>query len=69
MHVERITEIAAGSPDGFEDAVKRGLDRATQTLRHVQGASVESMDVVLGDDNQITEYKVSLKVAFRLEDS
>lgn len=69
MHVERITEIAAGSPDGFEDAVKRGLDRATRTLRHVQGASVESMDVVLGDDNQIAEYKVNLKVTFRLEDS
>lgn len=69
MHVERITEIAAGSAKGFEDAIQTGMNRATQTLRHVQGASVESMDVIMGDDNNIAEYKVNLKVTFRLENS
>lgn len=69
MHVERITEIAAGSPKGFEEAIETAMKRATQTLRHVQGAWVESMEVEMGDDDKIAEYKVNLKVTFRLEDS
>jgi len=38
MSVARVTEISATSKKGFEDAVNRGIARATTTLRGVSGA-------------------------------
>jgi flavin-binding protein dodecin len=35
--VARVTEIIAGSPKGFEEAIKVGFARATKTLRGITG--------------------------------
>ena len=37
MTVASVTEISAVSPDGFEEAIREGIDRATSTLRGVAG--------------------------------
>ncbi|MPZ93866.1 MAG: hypothetical protein GEU96_02895, partial [Propionibacteriales bacterium] len=31
----RVTEIVGTSPDGVDQAVRNGLDRASRTLRHL----------------------------------
>lgn len=67
MSVARITEISAGSPTSFEDAIKVGVVRAAKTLRNVKGAWVKEQQVVVRDD-QITEFRVNLMVTFILED-
>jgi hypothetical protein len=41
MTVARVTEILSDSPDRFEDAIRRGVERANKTLRHVKGAWVK----------------------------
>jgi dodecin len=64
--VARVTEISASSPTSFEDAIKLGLERATQTLRNVESAWVKDQNVMLSD-GQITAYKVNLLVTFVLE--
>ena len=66
--VARVTEIIAGSPKSFDDAMKTGLARASKTLRHLKSAYVQSQHVKLDDQGQITEYRVQLKVAFRVDD-
>lgn len=66
MSVARVTEIIAGSPKSFEDAVKVGVKRATKTLKNVKGAWVKSQKVVV-DKNKIVEYRVNLEVTFILE--
>jgi len=38
VSVARITEISATSTESFDAAIKEGIQRATQTLRNVQGA-------------------------------
>lgn len=68
MSVARVTEISATSTNSFEDAVKEGIDRATATLRGVEGAWVKDMNVLIEDGN-ITGYKVNLAVTFLLENS
>ena len=65
--VARVTEISAASPDSFDDAVKVGIERATRTLKNVEGAWVKEMKVVVTGD-QITEYRVSMQVTFILDD-
>ena len=66
MAVARNTEISATSSVSFDDALKQGLARATQTLRGVKGAWIKSQEVRLEGD-QIAEYKVVMVVTFVLE--
>ena len=65
--VARVTEISAASPESFDDAVKIGIERATRTLKNVEGAWVKEMKVVVTGD-QVTEYRVSMQVTFILDD-
>ncbi|QIN78688.1 dodecin domain-containing protein [Rubrobacter marinus] len=68
MSVARVTEISATSQSSFEDAVKEGINRATSTLRGVEGAWVKDMNVLI-DNGSIVGYKVNLAITFLLEDS
>ena len=67
MTVASVTEISAVSEQGFEDAIRTGINRATSTLRGVEGAWVKDMNVLI-DDGNITGYKVNLAITFVLED-
>jgi dodecin len=67
MSVARVTEISASSSKGFEDAIRNGIQRANETLDHVQGAWVQDQEVVM-DDGAIKEYRVHMKVTFVLND-
>lgn len=66
MAVAKVVEITASSPTSFEDAVKNGIEKASETLRGIQGAwvSEEKVDVV---DGKVTEFRVTLRVTFLLE--
>ena len=68
MSVARVTEISATNPDGFEAAINEAVNRATSTLRNVEGAWVKDMNVLISDNN-IIGYKVNLAVTFVLEDA
>lgn len=65
--VARVSEISATSDASFEDAIKVGLARATQTLRGVKSAWVKEQEVQVGEDGSISGYKVNLLVTFVLE--
>ncbi len=64
--VARITEIIAGSPKGFEDAIKIGFARATKTLRGITGMRVIEFRVAV-ENSKIIEYRVRMEVIFVLE--
>jgi flavin-binding protein dodecin len=68
MTVASVTEISAASPEGFEAAIREGINRANKTLRNIQSAWVKDMNVLL-EDGQIRAYKVNLLVTFVLEDT
>ena len=68
MSVARVTEISAVSEEGFEDAIRQAIARATKTLRNVEGAWVKDKNVMIEDGN-IKGYKVNLEITFVLEDT
>jgi flavin-binding protein dodecin len=68
MTVASVTEISAASPEGFEAAIREGINRANKTLRNIQSAWVKDMNVLM-EDGQIRAYKVNLLVTFVLEDT
>jgi hypothetical protein len=65
--VARVTEISATNSESFEAAINEGVNRATSTLRGVEGAWVKDMNVMI-DNGSITGYKVNLAITFLLED-
>lgn len=67
MSVARVTEISATNPNSFEEAVNEGVNRATSTLRGVEGAWVKDQNVLI-ENGRIVGYQVNLAVTFILDD-
>ena len=68
MSISRVTEIKSSSPTSFEDAIRQGISRASQTLENIKSAWVQDQEVTVGDNGDIREYQVRLKVTFVLND-
>ena len=68
MSVVKVTEIGAGSPKSFEDAIAKGIKRANKTLKNVRGAWIKEQKVVVDEAGAITEFRVKMKVTFVLTD-
>jgi flavin-binding protein dodecin len=64
--VARVSEVIAGSPKGFDEAIKIAFERATKTLRNITGMRVIEFRVNCEKD-KITEYRVRMEVIFILE--
>lgn len=67
MTIAKVSEISSSSPKSFDDAVKRGVERASKTLDHVSGAWVNEMKVDV-ENGKVTNYRVNMKVTFVLRD-
>jgi len=68
MAVASISTITAASPESWQDAALRGLERARETLRGITGIKVIEEKAHV-EDGRITEYLVTLQVVFVLEGS
>ena len=64
--VARVTETSAKADTSFEDAIRLGVERASQTLRGVTAAWVKEQNVDI-EDGRTVAYKVGLLVTFVLE--
>lgn len=64
--VARVTEIVAGSPKSFDDAIQIGFSRAVKTLRGITGLRIMEQRVAI-EDAKIVEYRVRMEVIFVLE--
>lgn len=64
----RVTEIVGTSTESLQQAVRNGVHRAGETLRHLDWFEVTQMrgHIVDGD---VDHFQVTMKIGFRLEDS
>jgi flavin-binding protein dodecin len=67
-HTYRVTEIVGSSPESIDAAIKNGLARAAETLRHLDWFEVTEIRGHL-DGGSIDHIQVGMKVGFRLEGS
>ena len=68
MSVAKNIEITSTSTVGFEDAIKKGIERASKTIDNVRGAWIKDQKVNIAD-GKVTEYIVMMIVTFVLADS
>jgi flavin-binding protein dodecin len=67
MTVAKVSEITSTSPKSFEDAIERGIKRASKTLKNVTSAWIADQEVEI-QKGKVTEYRVRMRVTFVLED-
>jgi flavin-binding protein dodecin len=68
MSIAKNIEITSTSTVGFEDAIKKGIERASKTIDNVRGAWIKDQKVNI-ENGQVTEYLVMMIVTFVLADS
>jgi dodecin len=64
--VVRVIELVGVSSEGWSDAARQVVARASQTLRHIKGLDVVKSSAVV-KDGKIVEYHVNVKLAFVIE--
>ena len=63
-----VTEIVGTSPESVDQAIRNGIRRAAQTLRHLDWFEVTEIRGQLAE-GPVAHIQVGLKVGFRLEDA
>ena len=67
MSIARITEVISSSTISFDDAMKKGVERAARTLDNVNGAWILDQKVIV-EKGFIAEFQGSLIITFVLND-
>ncbi len=63
----KVIELVGSSPNSFSDAVRNAVKEAAKTIRGIQGVEVLNSNATVGDDGELTNYKVNCKIAFLVE--
>ena len=66
MSIAKVIEISAESGVSFEDAIRTGIEKASESVHNIKGAWVKEQKVKI-QDTQIVGYRVDLKVSFVLD--
>jgi flavin-binding protein dodecin len=66
MSVAKVIELTASSTESFEDAVRIGIEKSGESLRHVKGAWISEQKVDV-EDGKIVAYRVTLRITFVVE--
>lgn len=63
----RVTEIVGTSRESVQEAIRNGVRRASQTIRHLDWFEVTEIRGHIAD-GEVQHFQVGMKVGFRLED-
>ena len=65
-HTYRVTEVVGTSPDGVDQAIRNGIERAAATLHLLDWFEVTQVRGHI-EDGSVDHFQVSLKLGFRLD--
>ena len=65
-HVYKSVEITGTSQDGVDDAIRKAIAKASQTLRNLDWFEVVSIRGHLADQS-VEHVQVTLKIGFRID--
>ena len=67
-NIYKKIEITGSSENNIEEAVRRAIERASLTIRNMRWFEVTETRGTI-DNGSITEWQVTVKIGFTLEDS
>ena len=65
--VYKMIEVIGTSETSWEDAAKRAISRANESVRDIRIAEVISLDMRL-EDSRVVAYRARVKISFKYED-
>ncbi len=68
MSVAKNIEITSTSTKSFEDAVNKGISKASETIKNVRGAWIKEQKVKI-ENGKVSEYNVMMIITFVLGSS
>lgn len=66
MSVAKVIEISSASDEGFDDAIRQGIEKASETIHNIKSAWVKEQQVIV-EHGKIESFRVDLKVTFMLD--
>ena len=66
MAVMKVIEIMASSDKSWEDATRKGIKKASESLKNIRSAWVQDQSVTV-KDGEITDFRVNLKITFEVQ--
>ncbi|MGO4904580.1 dodecin family protein [Flavobacterium sp. W20_MBD1_R3] len=66
MSTLKVIEILCSSEISWEDATRKGVAKASQSIKHIRSVYVHEQSAKVSDGS-ITEFRVNLKLTFELE--
>ena len=66
MKVLKVIEVLASSDTSWEDATKKAVSKASESLKNIRSAYVQEQSVTV-KDGKVSEFRVNLKITFELE--
>jgi flavin-binding protein dodecin len=65
-HVYKTVEVTGSSPDVISDAIRKAVEKASQTLRNLEWFEVVTIRGMIAEGS-VSYFQVTLKLGFRLE--
>jgi flavin-binding protein dodecin len=66
-NVLKVSDLISTSDKSWQDAVEKGLERASKTIRNIKGIDVTSWKAEV-QNGKIVEYRAVMKIAFEVEE-
>ena len=65
--VYKVIELVGTSTESWEEAARKAVDRASNSLNDLRVAEVVEQDLKI-EDNKVTAYRTKLRVSFKFRD-
>ncbi len=65
--VLKVSDLISTSDKSWQDAVEKGLERASKTIRNIKGIDVTNWKAEV-QNGKIVEYRAVMKIAFEVEE-
>lgn len=65
--VYRVIDVIGTSDSSWEDAAAQAVATASGSLRDLRIAEVTKLDVTIGDDGRVEQYRTRLNLSFKYE--
>jgi dodecin len=63
-----LTEVVGTSSVGIDEAIRNGIERAAQTVRHLDWFEVSGVRGYI-KDGDVHHFQVTMKLGYRMEDA
>lgn len=67
MSVHKVIEVLAQSNESWEDAARKAVAEASETVKNIKSVYIKDMQGIV-TDGEISEYRVNVKITFAVRD-